>query len=103
MIKKAVLSFSAMLFAVVLLSIHASAEEADYADSQLTAEGFEAQYLLSDGSERSHTAANDEGGNVTVTREGGISFLYIVFDRIPEEWTLSGGCDLHYRCKYHKK
>lgn len=90
MIKKAVLSFLAMLFAVVLFSICVSAEEADYADSLLTVEGFEAQYLLSDGNERTHTAANDdEGGSVTVTREDGISFLYIVFDRIPEEWTLS--------------
>ena len=88
MIKKAVLFFSAILFSVLLLSVPVSAEEAVYAGSVLTVEGFLAPFVLSDGNERSCTAA-EYGGSVTITREGGISFLYIVFDRIPGQWTLT--------------
>lgn len=88
MVKKAVLFFSAALFSALFLIVSASAEEADCNNAEFTVEGFSDQYLLTDGSERSHTAA-EEGGSVTVTREDGISFLYIVFDRIPEQWTMT--------------
>lgn len=91
--QKAALFFSTFLLAVFLLTVSASAEEAVYSGAVLTSEGFSSPSVLSDGDARSHTAAKD-GGSVTITREGGISFLYIVFDRIPEQWTLtdsSGG------------
>ena len=86
--KRAVLFFWVILFLICLLVIPVSAEEAAYAGTVLTAEGFLEPSVLSDGNERSHTAA-EYGGSVTVTREGGISFLYIVFDRIPGKWTLT--------------
>ena len=92
MIKKPLLFLSAFLFSALLLSVSASAAEADHAGSVLSAEGFSSPSLLSDGDDRSHTATQS-GGSVTITREGGISFLYIVFDRIPKQWTLSGGSD----------
>ena len=86
--KKAILFLSAILLPVLLLSVPASAEEAIYAGAAMTADGFSSPSVLSDGNERSHTAA-DSGGSVTITRNDGISFLYIVFDRIPEQWTLT--------------
>ena len=88
MIKKAVMFFSSMLFSMFLFLVPVSAAEADYDGAVLTAEGFSEPYVLSDGSERSHTLT-EAGGSVTITREDGISFLYIVFDRIPEKWTLT--------------
>ena len=90
--KRAVLFFLTMLFPVWLLVVPVSAEEAAYAGAVLTAEGFPEPSVLSDGNERSHTAA-EYGGSITVTREGGISFLYIVFDRVPEKWTLTDSSD----------
>ena len=93
MIKKVVPFFWAILFAVVFLVVSVSAQEAVYTGAVLTAEGFPEPSVLSDGNERSYTAAQ-YGGSVTITRDGGISFLYVVFDRIPESWTLtdvSGG------------
>ena len=46
--------------------------------------------VLTDGKEVSYTVVPD-GGSVTVTAEGGISSLYVIFDRIYGEWTLSDG------------
>ena len=86
--KRAVLFFLAIFFSALFLFVSVSAEEAVYAGAVLTAEGFLKPSVLSDGNERSYTAT-ESGGSVTVTREGGISFLYIVFDRIPESWTLT--------------
>lgn len=93
MIKKAGLFFSAVIFSVLLLSVSASAAEAVYSGAVMTIEGFSSPSVLSDGDARSHTST-PSGGSVTITREDGISFLYIVFDRIPPQWTLtdvSGG------------
>ena len=90
--KRAVLFFLAIAFPVWLLVVSVSAEEAVYAGALLTAEGFGEPSVLSDGNNRSHTAA-EYGGSVTITREGGISFLYIVFDRIPGKWTLTDSSD----------
>ena len=88
MIKKAVLYFLAILSAVCFLFVPVFAEEAVCTGAVLTAEGFQEPSVLSDGNERSYTVT-EYGGSVTITREGGISFLYIVFDRIPESWTLT--------------
>ena len=88
MIKKTVLFFSMILFSVLFLSVPVSAEEAVHAGSVLTVEGFPAPSVLSDGNDRTYTTAA-YGGSVTITREGGISFLYIVFDCIPGQWTLA--------------
>lgn len=86
--KRAALFLGAILFSICLLVVSASAEEAGYDGAVLTAEGFLDPSALSDGDDRSHTAT-EYGGSVTISRENGIRFLYIVFDRIPEKWTLT--------------
>lgn len=86
--KRTVLFFSGVLFILFYLSVSVSAADAEYAGASFDSYGFSEPSLLSDGDDRSHTGA-ENGGSVTVTREDGISFLYVVFDRLPERWTLT--------------
>ena len=62
---------------------------AQYKDTSLSAEGFGEAYLLSDGSERTFTSA--QSGSITLQNDSGITSLYVVFNKIPEPWTLSVG------------
>lgn len=43
---------------------------------------------LSDGNNASYSKAS-EGGSVTVSREDGIAFLYVQFDRTPQPWSIT--------------
>ena len=52
-------------------------------------EGFGDGGSLSDANRGTYTAVAEETGKVTVTREDGISALYIVFDRVPTVWSLT--------------
>lgn len=85
-LKLIVAAVAAAVFASLGCAAHA--EEADYKQTVLECEGFGLPYVLNDGSERNYTKAT-EGGTITLTREDGISSLYVVFDRIPEQWTLT--------------
>ena len=64
------------------------AQEAEYQNTVIVAEGFGSVAKLSDAS-RSTYADTAEGGTVTISREDGISALYIEFDRIPAGWRLT--------------
>jgi len=77
-----------LFLAFVLLTLPASAASAEYTGSELTATGFAAPAHLTDGSYNTYTTAQGEA-SVTVSRTDGIQGLYIVFDRIPEEWLLT--------------
>ncbi len=74
-------------FCIVIFALSVSAS-AVYSDSQITSDGFSSPSLLSDGNNRTYTVAAS-GGSVNVERDDGISSLYIVFDRLPEEWTIT--------------
>ena len=72
------------------LSVPASAREAEYQDSALSAEGFSSPQRLWDADRGTYAAAGD-GAVVRVTRTGGIASVYIEFDRLPQPWTLESG------------
>ena len=69
-------------------TLPALAEEAQYEDSVVEAEGFSHPGRLCDGSRTSYAAAGGPS-RVTVSREGGIAALYLEFDRMPQPWTLT--------------
>lgn len=62
---------------------------AQYKGTVLSAGGFWESYLLNDGSQRTFTST--QSGSITLQNDSGISSLYIVFNKIPEPWTLSVG------------
>ncbi|MGN0687052.1 MAG: PIG-L deacetylase family protein [Oscillospiraceae bacterium] len=72
-------------FCAICLTAHA--EYADHTTTAITAEGFDAAYALSDGNERSY--CDTYAGSVTLSNPDGISSLYVVFNRLPEVWTLT--------------
>ncbi len=89
MIKKRFLYFAAVIFAAMLLIIPVSAaKEATYQNTDISANGFTSPELLTDESQGTYT---DAFGNatVTITRKGIIQGVYIIFDQIPKEWTIT--------------
>lgn len=72
----------------MLLGVEALAEEASYKDSQITVSGFGNNNALTDSNRTTYTSAT-AANSVTVSREDGISALYIEFDRVPTGWTLT--------------
>lgn len=81
-----------LLCALLLLLCPAgkvSAEEADYTTTQYQVEGFGDGGSLSDANRGTYTAVAEETGKVVVSREDGISALYIEFDRVPTVWSLT--------------
>lgn len=87
--KKKILFFAALAAAFTAICVCASAQEAQYLGSKVSAEGFGASYNLADGDERTYTTA--DSGSITITNNEGINSLYVVFNRIPSQWELSGG------------
>ena len=84
-------SFIMLLMLLVLVragEFTVYAQEAEYQNTVIVAEGFGSVAKLSDAS-RSTYADTAEGGTVTISREDGISALYIEFDRIPAGWRLT--------------
>lgn len=77
-----------MILGLGLFHTTTYAEEARTEGTILSAEGFGKNGSLFDGSRSTYTTAG-ESAVVTVQREDGISALYIEFDRIPTEWTLT--------------
>jgi len=80
----AVLTFSSLPFSI------SAADAADYSKTTLSAEGFDYPQYLSDSSEA--TYADSEGSSasyIDITNPEGIAHLYVVFDKIYGEWTLT--------------
>ena len=76
-----------------LHAVHASAAEFSEKAQELTAQAViecTNSAVLTDGDETTHTKIAD-GGSVTITSDTGISSLYVIFDRIYGQWTLSDG------------
>ncbi|MBQ7934263.1 MAG: PIG-L family deacetylase [Lachnospiraceae bacterium] len=79
-----------MLLCICVLFMNTTvyAAEADYLKTTLEAEGFARPERLTDGDTDTYSKTTD-GGQITLSREDGISAIYIEFDRIPEQWTLT--------------
>lgn len=79
-----------MLFCICAMCMKTTvyAREADYHDTILEAEGFARPEGLTDEDTDTYSKAA-EGGQITLSREDGIDAIYIKFDRIPEQWTVT--------------
>lgn len=64
------------------------AHEAEYPSSTIEVEGFHNPGSIHDGNRDTYSDSGEEGV-VTVSLSEGIGALYIEFDRIPTEWTLT--------------
>lgn len=87
--------FVVIIFAAVAfwLSFNASAAEAPVEAEELTVTASSSDgslAVLTDGDETTYTKISD-GGIVSITSDRAISSLYVLFDRIYGEWTLSDG------------
>ena len=84
----AVLAVAAAVLALLaVLSLTVLADEADYTETAIWAYGLENAYYITDGSNNTYTVSF--GATVTVTRNGGLSGLYLIFDYPPERWTVT--------------
>lgn len=77
-----------LVFTLLLLCVSAAAQEADYSGCTVNTEGFSAPQALLDGS-RDTFSGTYGSPSITLQRPGGIASLYIEFDRIPSQWTLT--------------
>ncbi len=75
---------------MLLLALSVSAEEAHYLDTTAEIREFVAPELLTDGNQRTFTSAKEEA-TITLQRSDGILAVYVVFNKIPSEWTISTG------------
>ncbi len=73
-----------------LLLIPARAAEADYSETTWNARGFSDTSALFDSNRGTYTVANEEGV-INLKNPKGIAYIYIEFDRLPEEWALKAG------------
>lgn len=82
-------TFSLFLLLCAALTISVGAQEAVYTGAAFDAEGFSSSKRLWDGDQTTWSSAQ-EGGQITVSRSDGIAGLYLLFDRLPQPWTLNG-------------
>lgn len=88
---KTILRWTLCLVAALMLLAPVFSEKALAADA-LIGEGFASPDALHDGNQSTYTKAKD-GGTVSLTSDGGIASVYIVFDRVPSPWSLTDGTD----------
>lgn len=81
-------AFALFILLCAGLTVSAGAEEAVCTGAAFQAEGFSNSGRLWDGDQTSWSSAKD-GGRVTVSRSDGIAGLYLLFDRLPQPWTLN--------------
>lgn len=81
--------FVPLILLCAALTVPAGAEEAVCTGASFDAEGFSGSQRLWDGDQTTWSFARD-GGQVTLSRSDGIAGLYLLFDRIPQPWTLNG-------------
>ena len=86
---KTLRAFALFLLLCAGLTVSAGAEEAVCTGTVFHAEGFSNSGRLWDGDQTTWSSAKD-GGTVTVSRSDGIAGLYLLFDRLPQPWTLNG-------------
>lgn len=91
--KRAISAFLAAAAASAACSVSSFAQTgnpaARYSGTGLYSEGFANDYLLNDGNERTFSGA--DSGTVRLHNDEGIAALYVVFNRLPEPWTLVSG------------
>lgn len=79
-------------FAIALgslcLPVSARAANADYRGETVETQGFAHPERLYDADRATYAAAGEEGV-IAVTMDGGVSAIYVEFDRLPEVWVLS--------------
>ena len=76
----------AVLSVFMMFSFSATAE-AEYKNTTATVSGFSSKNSLFDAKRNTYVKAGDNA-SVTLTREDGISHIYIEFDRTPTVWTI---------------
>ena len=86
-VKKKIVLFAFGLILAVILALAVSAEEADSSLSEITSVGFSDPAAVTDGN-RVSCSDSVSDVTVTVTRPDNIASVYVVFDRVPEEWTI---------------
>lgn len=88
--KKSLTYVLCVILTVLLLSVMVSAEDATFSGAEFDVKGFDDPSALSDGNTQTTYATATHGTpRVTVTREGNISGIYVIFDKIPSGWTIS--------------
>ncbi len=64
------------------------AAEASYLGTEITVQGMDSTANLTDANYNTYSSAWEEA-TVTLSRADGIHGLYLVFDRVPQQWTLT--------------
>lgn len=86
--KKTITLIITFVIACYVLSLSVCADDAIFNDSFISSDGFTTPANICDGTTDTYSDSYAIPG-VTVTRDGGIASLYIVFDKVPGEWTLT--------------
>ncbi len=86
--RKTVSLFICVLLTVAMFCFPSSAESAVYNDTKGEAIGFKNSAALFDGNRETYTSANVDA-QITLSRNDGISHIYIEFDRVPSRWKLT--------------
>lgn len=82
-------AFGLFLLLCAALTVSAGAQEAVCTGAAFQAGGFSGSKRLWDGDQTTWSSAQ-ECGQITVSRSDGIAGLYLLFDRLPQPWTLNG-------------
>ena len=89
--------FITTLLLLCLLAAPSLALEASHTATAAETEGITNPQRLFDGSRSTYSRISD-GASVTLSRADGIAALYIEFDRIPQEWTLTDASGAAVSC-----
>ncbi len=85
-----ILILTALLMLCLAVGVMADSNEADYTSTNVTAEGFDYPQYITD--EKEKTYADTEGfdnSTITLSNENGIAHVYVIFDKVYGEWTLT--------------
>lgn len=73
---------------IFMFGITENIKGAEVQNNKMEAEGFSQSGLLFDANRNTYTKCESEG-NITLSNSEGIYGIYIEFDRLPQEWTLT--------------
>ena len=85
-----IFSVTILLLSLLTPSVFSIDIEAEWEDTELSAVGFDYPQYLNDNKDRSY--ADSEGGatgNITIARSDGIAHIYVIFDKIYGQWSLT--------------
>lgn len=88
-VKRVIFAFLAAAACSVTAFAQTGNPAAQYNETTVSTEGFGNDYLLNDGNERTFSVA--DSGTIRLHNDAGIASLYVVFNRLPEPWTLVDG------------